>query len=46
MHQNWCPFPPFVIVGVNILVGVMSREKGTISAPSKPLKLKLAGHIL
>ena len=38
--------------GVNILVGVTGEYscrchgKRVISAPSKPLKLKLAGHIL
>ena len=35
--------PPY---GVNILVGVTGIGKRVISAPSEPLKLKLAGHIL
>ena len=35
------------IFGVNILVGVTGKAiERVISAPSKPLKLKLAGHIL
>ena len=39
-----CVVRPCTVSRVNILVGVMSREKGDLSsAPSKPLKLKLAG---
>ena len=50
-ERAWPVFPPPVgeeETRVNILVGVTARRrhgKRVISAPSKPLKLKLAGHL-